>query len=570
MVIEMTFISNSSATSDPPFMSNFPVRSTKLPYVTVSAKGISNGLSNIPNDGADFGPDTMQGAISKDQYGPPYSTTLGLWEAEAYAYSNLSNQNEVALIKANTSIFNLNTIPSFGPISGPTGSFGEGSGFLPIYPNVAIDFQGSVINLNYTGSGFALLEGNTGLYLGYVENATINVLNSTSNPIPYVIQTGTGLLNSMVRNVTIYGQSSNGNFNITSAIQQTGSNVTLENISVYDALYGIEYTNGGTGTFVYNYYYNSSSQGNGNAHYIDNYGDTIYINGGRTVGGLNEILMNASTRSFNDFHVYDRDVDAVEYFINATTANGYGIRNVFISGCWINAATSTFNLNSSDSNASDSYSNFYIIGNRIDTGTNNVFYISPNLLYGDFIFSNNSITAQNDNSYARMFTVQSLNPSGQGFNFQISNNSLQLAPLGSNNYPNLIYSSFPVILTNNFIYNSTNVKPIVISVPDTSIIENNVGLDSLNSTTNGTTAGTVTMNNTNYSPNYKKYVITFSGYENDTTTNQTISFPLPFSSYALISGNNTGLTISTTTSGITITAPNSTTTYSGIVIIEGY
>ncbi|MEM3860329.1 MAG: hypothetical protein QW478_13180 [Candidatus Micrarchaeaceae archaeon] len=29
------------------------------PYVTVSAKGISNGLSNIPNDGADFGPDTV-------------------------------------------------------------------------------------------------------------------------------------------------------------------------------------------------------------------------------------------------------------------------------------------------------------------------------------------------------------------------------------------------------------------------------------------------------------------------------------------------------------------------------
>jgi hypothetical protein len=28
------------------------------PYITVSAKGIANGLSNIPNDGADFGPDT--------------------------------------------------------------------------------------------------------------------------------------------------------------------------------------------------------------------------------------------------------------------------------------------------------------------------------------------------------------------------------------------------------------------------------------------------------------------------------------------------------------------------------
>lgn len=30
------------------------------PYVTVSAKGITNGLSNIVNDGADFGPDSLQ------------------------------------------------------------------------------------------------------------------------------------------------------------------------------------------------------------------------------------------------------------------------------------------------------------------------------------------------------------------------------------------------------------------------------------------------------------------------------------------------------------------------------
>jgi len=45
------------------------------PYITVSAKGISNGLSDIPNDGADFGPDTLQGVASPGYYGPPYSHT---------------------------------------------------------------------------------------------------------------------------------------------------------------------------------------------------------------------------------------------------------------------------------------------------------------------------------------------------------------------------------------------------------------------------------------------------------------------------------------------------------------
>ncbi|MEM3860577.1 MAG: hypothetical protein QW478_14485 [Candidatus Micrarchaeaceae archaeon] len=55
------------------------------PYVTVSAKGISNGLSNILNDGADFGPDTLLGTSSPNQYGPPYTQTSGIQEAFDYA-----------------------------------------------------------------------------------------------------------------------------------------------------------------------------------------------------------------------------------------------------------------------------------------------------------------------------------------------------------------------------------------------------------------------------------------------------------------------------------------------------
>ncbi|MEM3862403.1 MAG: hypothetical protein QW203_07995, partial [Thermoplasmatales archaeon] len=46
------------------------------PYVTVSSKGISNGLSSIPNDGADFGPDTHG------------TQTYGIQEALSYASNN--------------------------------------------------------------------------------------------------------------------------------------------------------------------------------------------------------------------------------------------------------------------------------------------------------------------------------------------------------------------------------------------------------------------------------------------------------------------------------------------------
>jgi len=69
------------------FQTNFPLEPTKLPYITVSAKGISNGLSDIPNDGADFGPDTMLNATSKGQYGPPYTQTSGIQEAWNYAFA---------------------------------------------------------------------------------------------------------------------------------------------------------------------------------------------------------------------------------------------------------------------------------------------------------------------------------------------------------------------------------------------------------------------------------------------------------------------------------------------------
>jgi hypothetical protein len=64
--------------SIPPQGTVFPYRH---PFVTVSAKGVSNRLSNILNNGADFGPDTLQGATSPDRYGPPYTNTSGIQEA---------------------------------------------------------------------------------------------------------------------------------------------------------------------------------------------------------------------------------------------------------------------------------------------------------------------------------------------------------------------------------------------------------------------------------------------------------------------------------------------------------
>ncbi|MEM3862146.1 MAG: hypothetical protein QW203_06680, partial [Thermoplasmatales archaeon] len=71
--VQILFVGNYATASIP--VPDWKILKGK-PYVTVSAKGISNGLSNIPNDGADFGPDT------------PGTQTYGVKEAYQYAIAN--------------------------------------------------------------------------------------------------------------------------------------------------------------------------------------------------------------------------------------------------------------------------------------------------------------------------------------------------------------------------------------------------------------------------------------------------------------------------------------------------
>lgn len=57
-------------------------------YITVSAKGVANGLSDKPNDDADFGPDTYNPNYTGS--GIPYTQTSGIAEAETYIMNNIS------------------------------------------------------------------------------------------------------------------------------------------------------------------------------------------------------------------------------------------------------------------------------------------------------------------------------------------------------------------------------------------------------------------------------------------------------------------------------------------------
>lgn len=86
----------------------------------------------------------------------------------------------------------------------------------------------------------------------------------------------------------------------------------------------------------------------------------------------------------------------------------------------------------------------------------------------------------------------------------------------------------------------------------------------------GTTAGTLYYVEPFTLGNYKKVIVNVSGYENDTTTNQNITYPTAFATVAAVTSNTSGLTVSTTITTLTITAPDSTTVYNGVITIEGY
>lgn len=102
---------------------------------------------------------------------------------------------------------------------------------------------------------------------------------------------------------------------------------------------------------------------------------------------------------------------------------------------------------------------------------------------------------------------------------------------------------------------------LVLAQTDTSLITETYSLA-------GATAGSI-----NYSQpetgTAKRFMAVALAYENDTTTNQVITFPVPFIHPPIILGNSTGLTISATTTTLTITSPMLVTTYSGVIVVVG-
>jgi len=100
------------------------------------------------------------------------------------------------------------------------------------------------------------------------------------------------------------------------------------------------------------------------------------------------------------------------------------------------------------------------------------------------------------------------------------------------------------------------------------ITDSNITAPTINSLT-GTTAGTIYYIQVISLSSFKKVLIYASGYENTTSTAQTVTYPVAFSTVAAVTANTTGMSVSTSLTALTLPA-SMTAAASGVIVVEGY
>ena len=117
---------------------------------------------------------------------------------------------------------------------------------------------------------------------------------------------------------------------------------------------------------------------------------------------------------------------------------------------------------------------------------------------------------------------------------------------------------------------------ITITAIEADTVTNNTGQFAINNngfpqtTVSGTTAGSFVASMPEQGATYKKVIIYLNGYENDSTTAQTYTYPVPFSTVAEITANTASVPVVSTSLTEFSVAPDTTTAYTGIIVIEGY
>jgi len=363
-----------------------------------------------------------------------------------------------------------------------------------------------------------------GLY-AYVANgasSSVSVINTSTNTIVSTITVGTSPYGVAITPNGLYAYVANVGSNNVSVIN-TSTNTVVDTIPV--------------GTYPAD----AAITPNGLYAYVAN------------VGSNNVSVINTSTNTVVDTIPVGTYPDGV-----AITPNGlyayvvnYGSNNVSV----INTSTNT-------------------IVSTITVGTNPYgVAITPNGLYAYVVnYGSNNVSVINTSTNTVVDTIPvgtnpvdaAITPNGlYAYVANVSSNNVSVINTSTNTVVDTITvgtSPFGVAITPYF-YTSTQIAPHL------SGFQQNTATPQ--TTLAGSTAGSITYSMPTAEGAYKKFVAYASGYENDTTTAQTISFPVAFTNTPYIVTAPSGLISSTTTTSITL-ASGTTTTYTGWVIIEGY
>ena len=476
------------------------------PYITVSSKGLANGLSEYFNDGADFGPDT------------PNTKTSGLQEGITYIFAKGGGKIilgagifdlDVAYVQTTMAITNAHVIevpenPDTNPI-------------------ITIEIEGIASSLwdyqiTYTPASVTPITGSAGsviFFNGYLNANGVGGSSIFGSAIPTSANKYNNNVNIILKNITFRTlpptdttQFQPGPVQLDNFAGFELSNVVVDIYTSDGSIPNIEsispqYANAIT--------VNPPSDGNGLA-ILDN----VY-----TIGYQNGVVLSFGTNSVQHVQIKKLFIQFCRTGLFIGDAGNYSplIEFADIEQCtypiWFNNTTpiwlpkARFQLQSQGANSTTDWSNAKMYFNI--SGSANV--------YGDI-------------------------------EIYITGGSPTDNPLIGGSGPQ--YGS-------TLIFHQIQGYGSIAKYPITS----------MGQATAGTTAGSVQQLAQTYLP-IQKLVFYVNGYENDTTTDQVIDFLNAFSTVSAITSNTTGLTVTASLTGLTITAPDATTTYSGIVVIEGY
>ena len=447
-------------------------RTPGVPEITVSAKGIANGLSTEYNDGYDFGPDSYNPSVTS---GVPLTQTSGIQEAWNYAVSvGVIYTYPLDSILSSTYTF----IPEIKLLSG-----------------------------EFLISELILLSAPNGVY---IENVKITGLTSMS---PYII----------VHNNNGFLKFDPNNFRYT--------NIEISNLQPVNA-------NGYTPiTFIDADF--TSVSANNNVNVFQSYNLDF---GGQPTNPM--ILKGFAQIIFYNYENYCSTGEILQTNGSVSYFGGVVSGNV----------SSPFKCGPT------------IIGPL----TNVVFYGVSDIVYMNLqtLGSNATVAIYDSTIYDIVLTGDT--NAIRIYNGVINSQHTLLSNSGTTPYTvNLFTVDNAVVVTDPLTYIGSDISVTHLDIKN--IIDANNNPIPINDTTvSGTTAGSFVASQPNSEPKYKKVLIYLDGYENDTTTAQTYTFPVPFSTVAEITANTASVPVVSTSLTAFSVAPDTTTAYTGLIVIEGY